>query len=269
MIRTALALTLLATPAAAQDREAFNCVMDPSATVRLGAPVTGLLEAVLVSRGDRVEAGQIVAKLHSEIEAATIALYAETAANEAEIDAQAARLRFAQSQLERAQELRRRGVGTTEQLESAEAETEVTLRELAQAQMRRRIAGLELNRAKAQLAQLAIRSPIDGVVVDRARSAGEFMSQEDHVAIIAALDPLHVETFLPVEFYGRIQAGDVATVTPDAPVGGDYEAKVAVVDQVFDAASGTFGIRLDLPNPGGKLPAGHRCVVSFDVGGDG
>jgi hypothetical protein len=38
-----------------------------------------------------------------------------------------------------------------------------------------------------------------------------------------------------------------------------------VVDQVLDAASGTFGVRLALPNPGQQLPAGIRCKVQFEL----
>ena len=40
-----------------------------------------------------------------------------------------------------------------------------------------------------------------------------------------------------------------------------------MVDRVFDAASGTFGVRLDLPNSDGALPAGQRCIVSFALPG--
>ena len=47
----------------------------------------------------------------------------------------------------------------------------------------------------------------------------------------------------------------VAEVTLQEPVGGLYEAKV----QVIDAVSGTFGVRLEISNPGNKIPAGLRC----------
>ena len=36
-----------------------------------------------------------------------------------------------------------------------------------------------------------------------------------------------------------------------------------VVDRLLDASSGTFGVRLALPNPTGALPAGIRCRVEF------
>jgi len=54
-----------------------------------------------------------------------------------------------------------------------------------------------------------------------------------------------------------------ARVFPEEPIGGQYTAKVVIVDQVIDAASGTFGIRLELPNRKYKIPAGLRCQVNF------
>jgi len=57
--------------------------------------------------------------------------------------------------------------------------------------------------------------------------------------------------------------GMVADVTPQAPVNGQYQARVTVVDRVFDSASGTFGVRLELPNPDFELPAGLRCEIRF------
>ena len=38
---------------------------------------------------------------------------------------------------------------------------------------------------------------------------------------------------------------------------------VGVVDHVIDAKSGTFGVRLDLPNAKRAIPAGMRCQVKF------
>jgi multidrug efflux pump subunit AcrA (membrane-fusion protein) len=52
-------------------------------------------------------------------------------------------------------------------------------------------------------------------------------------------------------------------VRPEAPVSGTHPARVTVVDRVVDAASGTFGVRLQLPNPGYRLPAGLKCEIRF------
>jgi membrane fusion protein (multidrug efflux system) len=52
-------------------------------------------------------------------------------------------------------------------------------------------------------------------------------------------------------------------VVLEEPVGSEREGVVSVVDRVIDAASGTFGVRLELPNPNYELPAGLRCRVRF------
>jgi multidrug efflux pump subunit AcrA (membrane-fusion protein) len=107
-------------------------------------------------------------------------------------------------------------------------------------------------------------SPLSGVVVDRMVDPGEFVGQATLLSI-AKLDPLYVEVVAPATLYGSIRLGSDATVLPGDPVGGSYTATVRVVDKVLDAASNTFRVRLELPNPGNQLPAGLRARVRLRV----
>ena len=125
-----------------------------------------------------------------------------------------------------------------------------------------RLADLELRRSMAEMARRKIVSPIKGVVLERSLSTGEFAKQ-DPIVKLAQLDPLRVEVFVPVSMLNKIHVGMEAQVLPEAPVNGNYAAKVTVVDKVLDAASGTFGVRLELPNPDYKVPAGLRCKIRF------
>jgi len=52
-------------------------------------------------------------------------------------------------------------------------------------------------------------------------------------------------------------------VLPEVPPGSRHVATVKVIDRLLDAASGTFGVRLELPNRQHKLPAGIRCIARF------
>ena len=61
----------------------------------------------------------------------------------------------------------------------------------------------------------------------------------------------------------QTQPGSAALVVPEKPVGGQHVGKVIVVDRVLDAASNTFGVRIELPNSALALPAGLRCKVRF------
>jgi multidrug efflux pump subunit AcrA (membrane-fusion protein) len=98
--------------------------------------------------------------------------------------------------------------------------------------------------------------------MERYKSVGEFI-ETDAVVRVAQLNPLHVEVVLPVEYLGMLSTGRRAKVTPSLPAFDSQIGTVTQVDQVADAASGTFGARLSLPNPDHVTPAGLRCRVAF------
>lgn len=267
----ALALAVLAlTPlmpaairAQSDDDGEFECVIQPAQVVAVASPVGGLLEIVDISRGDTVTRGQRIARLESGIEETTVALIREQAETRAEIEAFRARLTLAQSRAERLTTLVERNISPQGELEEAQAGVEVATRELAMAEMRHRIAGFELDRAEATLEQRTLTSPIDGVVLERLLSAGEYASPDLPVARIAQLDPLFVEAFLPVALFGRLTPGMDVSVRPAPPIEGLRIGRLTVLDRVFDAASGTFGIRVEIENADFGIPAGHRCRLNF------
>lgn len=255
-----LALSL-ARPLAAQ--EVFDCVIEPSLTLRLGSPLTGIVAAIVVERGDVVQRGQMLARLESSVEEASLELARARAVSNAEIDARRARQDQLRSELARAATLHERSVVSTQRLEELRANVQIAASELGLAELNRRMAALEVARAEALLEQRTIRSPVAGMVTARNLGPGEYIHFDNFILSIAQMDPLHVETFLPVRLHGQVRLGTVATVRPAPPVGGTFTAEIRVMDTVFDAASGTFGVRLILPNPDRVLPGGVRCKVEF------
>ena len=78
------------------------------------------------------------------------------------------------------------------------------------------------------------------------------------------MDPLRVEVIVPAQKFGRIIPGMTATIVPELPEYGEQVATVTIVDKLIDAASSTFGVRLELPNAEQKVPSGLRCLVRFE-----
>lgn len=235
----AASIALLAVGAAgAQESAGHECLLTPHLVVAVGSPVAGVLESVEIERGDRVRVGQVIARLSSGLERARVDL-ARTRAD-----------------------FEQRRVARNRELDQDELISEHERDEMATQSV---IAGLELVEATEMLEWRTIKSPLDGIVVERSGAPGELV-QEEPIATLAQIDPLNVEVVLPVALFGGVGVGDVAQVAPAPPVGGAYAAKVVIVDQVIDAASGTFGVRLELPNPGGRLPAGLQCRVQFASG---
>jgi RND family efflux transporter MFP subunit len=243
----------------------FECVIEPHQRVKLASPVVGVIARLDVDRGDIVRRGQIVGKLEDGVEAATLALAEARATNEYVSKSHEARLKFLRSKYKRLNELHSKAISSLASLEEADAEAKVAEQQLKEAELNREVAYLEIRRAEEVLKQRTLRSPIDGVVVERLLVPGEYQNEQTPILNLAQIDPLHVEVFVPTSYYGRIHTGSKGEVRPEQPVGGVYTAVVTVVDRVLDAASGTFGVRLVLPNPDLLLPAGIPCKVLFEM----
>lgn len=214
----------------------MECLLEPHLVTNVGSPVEGTLSQVLVDRGAQVVKGQVVARLNSAVEAANL-------------DLRKAQEAFGKRKVERNVEMFRKELISASEKDEIETQT--------------RIAELEVKQQQQVLDQRAIRSPLDGVVVERYLAPGERVANEK-ILRIAQVNPLNVEVIAPVELFGYIKQGMAADVSLDPLLRGTYKAKVVVVDRVIDAASGTFGVRLELPNPGNKIPAGIKCRLRFN-----
>ncbi len=237
-------------------------LIEPYMVANVGSGVRGVIKTVNVDRGDFVKKGQVVATLQSGVEQATVELARTRAETEAVIKSKETQLAFNLRKENRVEELYKEEAVPFGEMDEAMTNRVLTELELQEAKENKRIAELDLQRATEVLQRLTIRSPINGVVVERFLSPGEFV-EEQPILKIAQIHPLNVETIAPVDLFGSIKVGMQAEVRPEAPVGGVYTAKVKIVDRVIDAASGTFGVRLNLPNPDNQLPAGLKCKVSF------
>jgi RND family efflux transporter MFP subunit len=264
-VAAAVMLLFLTASASHAKEMIFDCVAEPAQRVQVGSPVTGLLASVLVGRGDRVEPGDVVAKLESKVEEANVQLATAQAGAQEAIQAQQTRLTLAEADLSRSLQLVRSGSVTTSKVEELQARAEIARRDLDTEKRKLLLAKIELERQQAMLDRQSIRSPIRGFVTLQSLRAGEFVRQDSPIMTIVQIDPLHIEAYIPVALWGKITKGTDAQVVLDQPHQERREARVTIVDRVFDAASGTFGVRLELPNPGDLIPGGQRCRVRFDV----
>lgn len=242
-----------------------DCMIEARQAVEIRSPVEAVIESVRVKRGDSVTKGQVLVTLESGPERAALALAQSRAQAVGEIKAAEARVDITQKKLRRAEELVKQNFISANARDEAEAEHKLATEELRRARENQEIAKHEAKRMAEVLALRTIRSPFAGVVVDVMLKPGEFgaITFKDPIMKLAEIDPLHVEVVLPVSLYGQIKPGQRATVAPEAPIGGRYETAVKIVDRVVDAASGTFGVRLELPNRQRAIPAGVRCRVQF------
>jgi len=242
----------------------LDCLIEPYIEVDVSTPEQGVIETIKVDVSDSVEKGQGIIMLDSAVHKATVELNRARASMDDEVQARKASLDFSKRKLARIEQLYDKKALPEHQKEEVETETKLARFNLQQAKNNQRLAQLELVRARVNLKRRTINSPITGVVVKRYKSEGEFV-EDDPIVRLAQLDPLRVEVIAPVSLFGKITKGMQAKVMPEISLGNSvFTATVTIVDRVVDVSSGTFGIRLELPNPENQLPSGLKCNIRFD-----
>ncbi|OGB24044.1 MAG: hypothetical protein A3I66_11240 [Burkholderiales bacterium RIFCSPLOWO2_02_FULL_57_36] len=249
----------------------FDCLIEPMQTVDVSSPVIGLLDKVHVRRGDKVAKGQVVATLESKAESAATALARFKSEMTAPSKTAESKIEFSKRKYQRRRDMHTQNFMTAQERDEAESEMKLAESELQLAQENKQMAKHEWQQQSSLLNLRTIRSPFDGVVVNQFLYPGEIVEpggQKKAILKLAQLDPLRVHVILPMAVFGKVKAGMNVNVNPEAPVGGRYVGKVKIIDKVVDAASGTFGVFLEIGNPKLDVPAGVKCRAEFPIGAE-
>lgn len=244
----------------------FDCVVLPRQVLEIRSPIDGLLDRIAVDRGAMVRKGQELAVIDSSVERLAMESARYRSAMQSARIAGESKARLETRKLARVQELHAKGHLPEQAEDEALNEQQLAEAELQEAIDNGKLAEIEYRRLAALIRLKTIPSPINGVVVERLLNVGEMVEAgvgRKPILKLADIEVLYVEALLPAPAYGQVKVGMTGDVSPAAPVGTTERATVTVVDRVLDAGSGTFGVRLELPNADARLLAGVRCKVSL------
>lgn len=244
------------------DIPGVDCVINPYKVADIASPVAGVIDELYVERSQQVNAGQVVAQLDAKVERASVALARYRAGIQSEIKLGQVNMTFDRLRSKRIKSLSEKQAISLENIDEAKREAGLSKWKLQQARELAEVRQLELQRAEEQLLQKSIKAPFDGFVLDTFKHRGEYV-EDQTIMRLAQLNPLVIEAIVPMENFGKIKVGMDAEIVPEALSGEKLTGKVSIVDRIGDTASNTFGVRLVMPNPENRIPAGIKCVVKF------
>ena len=247
-----------------QNKTTLDCLVKPEMYIDISSPVDGVLDSVLVNKTDSIKKGQELAKLKATVESAKVEVAQQEALMDNQVSAKKIKLAYARRKLKRIAGLYEEDASSAQEQDDATTELAIAKTDLAQIKLDKKKNELKLLLAQAELEQKTIISPIDGIVVERYLMPGESVENQP-ILQLAKIDPLLVEVVASSNLFGKIKTGMSVEVKPDFPVNSSYKATVSTVDRIIDAASGSFSIRLSLPNPDDKLVGGTKCIAIFPV----
>jgi len=242
----------------------LDCVVQPSIVADLGVAVPGVIEKIHFDRADYVSEGTLLAELDSELEIASLALAKHLSKVTTALELRQLNAGFGNRTLNRNQTLYEKASISRQTLDQVQTEAKVANLQVKQERENQILAKLEADRAQAALSRRQIVSPIEGAITERYKSIGEYVSDEP-IFQIAQLDPLRIEVAVALDHHNAIETGMFASVTLDMENfdSSDLRAVVKRIDPVADAASGTYGVWLEMPNPDLTIPSGVRCQIDF------
>lgn len=267
-VGTAAAVTLVMAMTGAMpvaQANPYECLIEPNQVVEVRSQAEGVIQNLYVRRGDRVQAGQVLVQLESSAEQSAVETARYRAQMQGRVEASQSRLNYALKKSSRSRDLQQQKFISDQSADEAHAERQIAAADVVDATETKELAKREHQHALNQLNRRTIRSPFNGVVVDRMLNVGDLAESGNGrkpILKLAQVEPLRVEVVMPLSAWGKVRVGTKGEVSPEG-LGGKYTATVSIVDSVFDSASGTFGVRLELSNPKGALPAGIRCKVAF------
>jgi HlyD family secretion protein len=236
--------------------------------VDLAPKVAGRVVEVKVREGDRVKAGDLIARLdlgetalaperdrrglessqarYEDLQAGSRA--AEIKAAEEEVVDRRAALDLAKPELERQQTLLSRKVGTPRDVDVARAGVDRAAANLKMSEERLRLARegfrryqteqarADVGRAQTVLKQSEtvareseIRAPADGVILHRMAEPGLLLGAGQPAVTMAFADRLYVRAYVPETQLGRVRTGAAAAISVDAFPGRTFPARVAEI----------------------------------------
>jgi HlyD family secretion protein len=227
--------------------------------IELSPRFVGIVRWIGAKKGDPVKKGQVVVLLDDSEQRARV-----TEAEGRLARAQAA-LQIGRTRFNRLRTLREQRVESEQQLDDAQAEVTAAEAGLREAQ------GL-LDFARWQLAWTVIRSPIDGVVLEKLADENELVSPQSFggdkgpsTALLAVADPqdLQVEIDLNESDLSKVWLGQPCRVTPEAYPDHVYNGYVAEIAPEANRQKGTLQIKVQVKDPDRYLVPELSAKVDF------
>lgn len=253
--------------------------LDENRTWMVGAITDGRLMRVFVNLGDPVKAGQVLARMHShdihEAQAAYRVAVAELRRNES-------LLNYAQRARDRATRLLELRAASREQVDLAEAE-------LQNAQTRVANARTTVDKEKVHLTEflevpvpdtetaehahdeaeemIPVKSPADGVVVQRQANVGMVANAGDALFTVASLSQLWMVASVNEADLQHVRVGQRVRVLTRAFPDGPFTGRVERLGEKLDATTRTLQVRIAVPNQQGGLRPEMFATAEIELPG--
>jgi len=270
-VQTAVAISPSSNPGAGAVLQATGYVTARrQATV--SAQITGTLTEVLIEEGDRVQKGQVLARLDdSAYKASLLASQAQAAAAHALVNQLQAQAAQNERDAVRLESLVGRGLVSKQDAEQARTQVNSIRAQLISQQRQAKSADAQVTVAEVNFDYTVVRAPFSGVITTKDAQVGEIISPlsagggftRTGVGTIVDMDSLEVDVDVNEAYIGRVKANMPAEAVLDAYPDWKIPAHVIAIVPAADRGKATVKVRVALEHKDGRIVPDMGVRVSF------
>jgi HlyD family secretion protein len=211
----------------------------------VGAEASGIVEAVEVTEGDAVEAGQLLGRLRlGETDARLASALASLRAAQTNLRGEESQLEAEVRELRRARELAERKLVPIAELDNAEAAERVQRAQTDAARARLEEAQAEVDKIRPEFGKREVRAPFDGIIIDRMIEPGTSVSATTAWFSLAEMSSTEIYVETDENNLGKLKVGEPATAIAPAYPDKPFPATLTQVGPNVDSERGVVGLRL-------------------------
>ncbi len=232
---------------------------------------TGRIEYLGVVEGDKVKAGQIVARLEDDdVQAALARAKADLQMSEADLQEAQADLKEAKLDFERNRKLLEQGIESQSVYDLSEAKYRRSVAAIASSEARIRVGKAAVDEAEVQVENTRIRAPFDGIVLAKNADVGEVVAplsgsanSRSAVITIADMNSLEVEADVSESNIYRVTSDQACEIVLDALPNRRYKGYVHKIVPTADRAKATVLTKIRFENLDDKVLPEMSAKVNF------
>jgi RND family efflux transporter MFP subunit len=238
----------------------------------VSAQITGALTQVLIEEGERVTAGQVLARLDDTAQRAALAqTVAQVQVSKAILVQDQAQLEQARRDLKRNQDLIDRHLVSQQALETADTQVRTMEAQVASQGRQVELSEAAQRGAQVQLDYTTVRAPFSGVITAKAAQAGEIVSPisagggftRTGVGTIVDMDSLEVEVDVNEAYINRVRPNQPAEAVLDAYPDWTIPAHVIAIIPTADRSKATVKVRIAIDQKDPRILPDMGVRVSF------
>ena len=256
-----------------------SAIVEIAESVDIPAEQSGVLVQLKVQPGQRVSAGELVAKVKDDalllqLERARLEHELAKMAAESRVDIQYSKKSFdvAVSDLRRSENANARVPNSVAQSklekqglekDRTELKLEQARRDLEMAAFRTRLTSSNIQLAQSELAKATLKSPMSGLVVSVEKRIGEWVEASNVVCKIVRTDRLWIQGLLPAQQTAKISVGTPVQIefSQDWVELKTVPGKIVYISPEANAISGMVQVRAEFANDQAKVPTGLKADI--------